>query len=149
MEINNIFLGHHQDDLFENFFIRIFKRKWIKRSYLIRKKNKINNINFLRPLLYQKKKDLIFISKNVFNFYVKDPSNDDEKFQRIKIRKFLEELEKNGLDKKKFIKTIKNLKYSNNVVDFYVKKNLNKNSFFFKKENKIILNNNFFNNLMK
>ena len=53
--------------------------------------------------------------------------------------------EKNVIDKNKFISTIKNLKCSNNVIDFYVKKNLKKNCFFSKKENKIILNNYFFN----
>ena len=50
------------------------------------KKNKINNINLFRPLLDEKREDLEFLSNFVFNFYVKDPSNKNEKFQRIKIR---------------------------------------------------------------
>ena len=45
-------------------------------------------MNFFRPLLYQKKEDLVFLSNKIFNFYVKDPTNTDEKFLRIKIRKF-------------------------------------------------------------
>ena len=54
-------------------------------------------------------------------------------------------LKKNGIDKNKFITTIKNLKYSNNVVNYYVSKNLSKNSFFFSLEqNKIIFKNDFF-----
>ena len=55
----------------------------------------------------QKKSDLIFISKKVFNFYVQDPTNKDEKYQRIRIRKLLEELKKDGLDKRKFLKQLK------------------------------------------
>ena len=51
----------------------------------------------------------------------------------------MKQLQKDGLDKKKFFKTIKNLKYSNNVIKFYVKKNLQKNTIFFKKKNKILL----------
>ncbi len=35
-EINNILLGHHEDDLIENFFIRILKREWIKRFNIVR-----------------------------------------------------------------------------------------------------------------
>ena len=108
------------------------------------KETKIENKNLLRPLLDQKKKDLIFISKSVFNFYVKDPTNKDEKFQRIKIRNLIYELEKKGLDKKKFLKTIKNLKYSNSVVNFYVNENLKKNSYFSDKSKKLILNKSFF-----
>ena len=107
-------------------------------------KNKIGNKNLLRPLLYEKKDDLIFLSDYVFNFYVKDPSNKDEKYQRIKVRKLIDELQKDGLDKKKFIKTIGNLKHSNNVVDFYVKKNLQKNTFFSNSKKKLFLNKEFF-----
>ena len=40
-------------------------------------------------------------------------------------------LKNDGLDRKKFIKTIENLKKSNDVVNYYVTKNLENNSFFF------------------
>ena len=144
LKIHSIFLGHHQDDLLENFFIRIFRGSGLKGLVSLGNKNVTPNINLFRPLLYQKKQDLIFLSNHVFNFYVKDPSNEDEKFLRIKVRKLIEELDKNGLDKRKFITTIKNLKYSNNVVDFYTNRSINKNSFFSIKDKKIILNYNFF-----
>ena len=124
--LNNILLGHHQDDLFENFFIRILRGSGLKGLISLNKKTMINNKNLFRPLLDQKKEDLIFLSKSIFNFYIKDPTNDNEKYQRIKVRKLIEELQKNGLDKKKFFKTIKNLKSSNSVVDYYAKENLKK-----------------------
>ena len=144
LKIKNLLLGHHQNDLIENFFIRIFRGSGLKGLVSLENKNVISNINFLRPLLYLKKEDLIFISKKVFNFYIKDPSNENEQFLRIKIRKLINELEKNGIDKNKFITTIKNLKYSNNVVNYYVSKNLSNNSFFSLEENKIIFKNDFF-----
>ena len=143
-KIKNILLGHHRDDLFENFFIRLLRGSGLKGLISLDKKGEINNKFLLRPLLDQKKEDLVFLSEKVFNFYVKDPSNYDEKYQRIKIRKLIWDLQKSGLDKNKFSKTIKNLKYSNSIVNFYVKKNLQKNTFFFKKKNKLILNRNFF-----
>ena len=108
------------------------------------KVSKVANKNLIRPLLHNKKEDLIFIAKHVFDFYVQDPSNKDEKFKRIQIRGLINELRKKGLDKKKFDKTIKNLKDSNKVVNFYVKKNLNDNSFFFRNENKLALHKDFF-----
>ena len=97
-----------------------------------------------RPLLDEKKNDLEFISKNVFNFYVKDPYNYDEKFQRVKVRKLIEGLKLNGLDQKKFNNTLKNLKYSDDIVKFYVNKNLNENSYFLLKKNQLIIDYNFF-----
>jgi len=143
-KINNLLLGHHMDDLLENFFIRILRGSGLKGLVSLNKKTKIGNKNLLRPLLDQKKDDLKFISKKVFNFYINDRSNIDEKFQRIKVRKLIEKLQENGLDKNKFLKTIKNLKYSNTVVDFYVNKNLQKNSSYFKKNNRLIFNRKFF-----
>ena len=144
LKINNILLGHHQDDLVENFFIRLLRGSGLKGLISLDIKNKISNKNILRPLLVQKKEDLIYVSKEVFNFYVEDPTNLDEKFQRIRVRKLISELQKNGLDKKKFLKTIQNLKHSNDVVNFYVNKNFKKNTFFSKKKNYLILKKEFF-----
>ena len=145
LKVKNILLGHHQDDLFENFFIRLLRGSGLKGLVSLDKKNRFGNINLLRPLLDQEKTDLIFLSKNVFNFYVQDPSNEDIKYQRIKIRKLIQELHKDGLDKKKFTKTINNLKYSDNVIKFYVKENLKRNTCFLLKKNKLLLNEKFFN----
>ena len=94
--INNVVLGHHQDDLFENFFIRILRGSGLKGLTSLDEKRKIGSINLLRPLLNEKKEDLIYISKNVFDFYVQDPSNKNEKFQRTIIRNLITELKKNG-----------------------------------------------------
>ena len=143
-KIDNILLGHHRDDLFENFFIRMIRGSGLKGLVSLDKKVKSNNINLLRPLLDHGKDELIYISKNVFNFYVEDPTNKNDKYQRIKVRNLIYELKKNGLDNKKFYKTIKNLKYSNNVVNFYVSENLKKNTSFFKKKSKLIISKNFF-----
>jgi tRNA(Ile)-lysidine synthase len=145
LKINNLLLGHHQDDLFENFFIRLLRGSGLKGLISLDKKSQIDNKIILRPLLDHRKKDLVFLSKYIFNFFVVDPSNKDQKFKRIKVRKLIEELHKNGLDKKKFIKTIKNLKDSNDVVNFYTNENLKKNTFFSYKKSKLILNVEFFN----
>ena len=144
LKIDNILLGHHRDDLLENFFIRMVRGSGLKGLVSLDKKTKSNNINLLRPLLDHGKDELIYISKNVFNFYVEDPTNKDENYKRINIRNLIEGLKNNGLDKKKLIKTITNLKYSNLVINFYVNKNLKMNTFFSKNNNKLILNKRFF-----
>ena len=144
LNINNILLGHHQDDYIENFFIRILRGSGLKGLVSLGKKNKVENINLFRPLLDLKKEDLVFLSKNVFDFYAQDPSNDNEKFQRIMIRKLIEKLKNEGFNKKKFIQTMKNLKHSDNTINFYVRENLKKNAMILDKNNKYILNKFFF-----
>ena len=144
--INNLLLGHHLDDLAENFLIRIVRGSGLNGLVSLDTKTKFTNHNFniMRPLLSFKKKDLIYISKKVFNFYVKDPSNLNEDYKRTRIRNLLQSLENEGLDNKKLISTIDNLKDSNKTIKFYVEKNLLKNSFFSKKKETFILKKDFF-----
>lgn len=142
-KIKNLLIGHHLDDLFENFFLRILRGSGLNGLISLDKNVKYNdtNINILRPMLDFEKKDLIYISKKIFTFFVKDPSNNDENFKRIRVRNFLE---KEGLDKKKFLLTINNLKDADNSIKFYIKRNIEKNTFFNNKKDSVILNNDFF-----
>jgi len=56
----------------------------------------------------------------------------------------IKKLQEDGLDKKKFLKTINNLKFSNKVVEYYVDENLKKNTFLSNNNSRLILNNIFF-----
>jgi tRNA(Ile)-lysidine synthase len=145
-KINYLLLGHHIDDLYENFLIRLLRGSGLKglTSFGGTSEYKKNGINILRPLINLEKKDLIYVSKNVFNFFVKDPSNLDENFKRIRVRNLITNLEKEGLDKKKLQLTINNLKDSDRSLNFYVKNNIDQNSMFSKKNNIFILNKFFF-----
>ena len=145
LKINNLVLGHHQDDLFENFFIRMTRGSGLKGLVSLEKKVSIEKINLIRPLLNFYKKDLEFVSNNIFNFFIKDPSNEDTKYTRIRIRKLIHEFKDIGLDKKKLLLTLKNLKTSNQTIIFYVEKNKKLNSYFDKNNKELILNENFFN----
>ena len=143
-KINDILMGHHEDDLIENFFMRLLRGSGIKGLTSLDIKTIVKKKNILRPLIDIKKDDLIFISKKVFKFHVKDPTNSDEKYQRTRVRKLIKDLEKDGLDKIKLKKTITNLKNANKVITFYVEKNLRENTSFFKDKKKLIINSNFF-----
>ncbi len=143
-KITNILLGHHQEDLFENFFIRILRGSGLKGLISFGKKTKIGNITVLRPLINQKKEDLIVVSKKVFGFYVTDPTNDEDKFLRVRVRKLLKGLKNDGLSQKKFNDTIIYLKRSNDVIDYYVNKNLQSNTFFSHNEKQLVINDKFF-----
>jgi tRNA(Ile)-lysidine synthase len=143
-KIKNILLGHHLDDLFENFFIRILRGSGLKGLISLDKEAYLNQVNLIRPLIEIDKKDLIYISNYIFGSYVKDPSNEDDKFKRVKIRNFLKQLSLEGFDRKKFFLTIKNLKFANENIEFYIKKNLEDNLTTLTKKNNIILKENFF-----
>ena len=143
-KISNLIIGHHLDDLFENFFIRMIRGSGLKGLTSLEKKTTIGSINLIRPLLDFEKKDLEFISNHVFNFFVNDPSNENIEFKRIKIRKIISEFKNSGLEKDKLFLTLKNLKNSNSALKFYTEKNKRLNSFLDKKNKKLLLNEIFF-----
>ena len=145
LRINYLVIGHHSDDLLENFFIRMIRGSGLKGLVSLDKKITLNKINLIRPLLNFDKKDLQLISSHVFNFFIKDPSNEDIKYKRIKIRKLIEEFKDIGLDKVKLFLTLNNLKKSNKAISFYVEKNKELNSFFYEDKKELLLNENFFN----
>ncbi len=146
-KINIILTAHHSDDLIENFFIRLLRGSGLKGLISFSKiKSKVkfdDKIFILRPLIDIPKKDLVYISKNTFNFYVNDPSNLNDKFLRVKIRKLISNLVEDGLTFNKFKLSLNNLSKSNYALDFYVQKNINDNSNFLKLTKSIILKDNF------
>ena len=146
-KIDIILTAHHSDDLIENFFIRLLRGSGLKGLISFSKiKSKVkrdDKIYILRPLIDIDKKDLAYISKNTFNFYVKDPSNFEDKFLRVKVRKLISNLEKDGLTFKKFKLTLNNLSKSNYAIDYFVKKNINDNSNYLKLTKTIILKDDF------
>ena len=144
--IKNLLLGHHLNDLFENFLIRIVRGSGLNGliSFSKNTKYRSQNLNLIRPLLNLEKKDLLYISNEVFSFFVNDPSNINKDYKRTRIRNLLYSLEKEGLDIKKLKLTINNLKDSDESIKFYMDRNLEKNSVFLKRKNSYILNNSFF-----
>ena len=145
-DIKYLLLGHHLNDLFENFLIRIVRGSGLKGLISFSKNTKFRDqdLNIMRPLLNLEKKDLIYISNKVFNFFIEDPSNINEDYKRTRIRSLLYLLEKEGLDVRKLKLTINNLKDSDKSIKFYVDRNLKKNVIFLKRKNIHILNLNFF-----
>ena len=143
LNIRYILTGHHLNDLYENFFIRILRGSGLNGLISLDEKAINQEINIFRPLINFEKNDLIYLSKKIFNFYINDPSNFNDKFKRVRIRNLINNFNNEGLDKHKLLLTIKNLKDSNETIKFYTEKNLKDNCHFYK--NKVILNSKFFN----
>ena len=98
----------------------------------------------IRPLLKFSKQNLEYITKKIFKTHVEDPSNKNDKFKRVKIRNFIKNLELEGLDNDKFNLTIKNLRFANESIKYFVEKNLKENSTISNIIKFVILNKNFF-----
>ena len=143
--IKHLLVGHHVDDLYENFFIRLLRGSGLRGlSSFGEPIREEDNFFILRPLIKFKKEELVYISKLVFNFFIKDPSNENLFFQRSRIRKLILDLNKEGFNKKKLDLTVKNLKSANDGINFYVQKNIQDNAKFIENKKTYILNKYFF-----
>ena len=137
--IKYLITAHHMDDQIENFFIRLLRGSGLKGlSSMQEKVNYNNNLKIIRPLLGLKKIDLKYVTLKNFKTYIQDPSNNDEKFLRVRIRKYRKDMEKEGLDTSKIIKTVNNLLSANIALDFYKNKALYKHVSFITKDKCLI-----------
>tara|TARA_B100000579_G_scaffold406512_1_gene393005 strand:+ start:518 stop:1576 length:1059 start_codon:yes stop_codon:yes gene_type:complete len=145
-KVTTILFAHHIDDLYENFFIRLSRGSGLRgllSFYAI--SNELNeNVNIVRPLIFQNKKDLTFTTKKIFNFFVKDPTNNDDFYQRTRLRKLIKSMKEEGFDENKLRLTLNNLRESNVSINYYVRKNIDLNSKFFSNKSAYILSKSFF-----
>mgnify|MGYP001192166139 CR=1 FL=1 len=143
-KIKHLITAHHGDDQIENFFIRLLRGSGLTGLSSMSEKVKYSkNLKIIRPFLEFEKKDLKYVTLNYFKTYIKDPSNKDEKFLRVRVRRYRKDMEKEGLDTKKITKTVENLASANQALNFYKNKALYKHASFVSK-NKCLINKSLF-----
>lgn len=82
-----IALGHHHDDLIENFFIRLMRGSNSSGLTSLTEYTSFNKMHFWRPLLPFSKQDLQdFLNSEGITDYCTDESNKDPKYRRNSIR---------------------------------------------------------------
>ena len=132
-KIKFLILAHHQDDLIENFYIRLIRGSGIKGLTSLKNVFEYSkNFHLLRPLLNFNKEELLNITKKSYSSWVEDSSNKNDKFLRVRIRKMQYKLQKEGFDPKRIIKTIENLNTAKDSLEFYIFKSEKKYLKFYK-----------------
>ncbi len=130
--------AHHSDDQIETFFIRLSRGSGVQGLSSMKNITKLDkNITLVRPLLEFRKKDLIFLAKKSFGKTFKDPSNNDNKFLRTRIRLLRTNLDKTGIHHDQIIRSIKNLAATNETLSNYISTIVKNNISTGKKEIKI------------
>ena len=100
-----ILLGHTLDDQEENLLIRFFRGSGVDGLVSMEEMVARNEILWMRPLLKFRKEDLRnYLRTNNYS-WVDDPSNHDNKYTRVRMRKLLKQLKSNNLITPNFVKT--------------------------------------------
>ncbi len=145
-KIKVILTAHHQDDQIETFLIRLSRGSGMQGLSSMSDTTNLNKqVKIFRPFLQIKKLELTKISKKVFGSYVRDPSNKDQKYLRVKVRKLLPILKKYGIEESQIIKSINNLRSSSNTFKSYFNEIYKK--IILKKRDKCLIKKNDFNSL--
>ena len=112
--------AHHALDQWETFFMRLSRGSSLRGLSSINPISKFRNIQLARPLLHFSPWDIRDTLKERFGIteYVRDPSNDQEKFERVRWRKAYQNLaDIYGLNLKNVNRTIERLQASNDCLD--------------------------------
>jgi tRNA(Ile)-lysidine synthase len=91
--IDLVLLGHHYDDQIENFLIRLERGSGIDGLSLMDSYFSKQKVNFMRPLIAVRKTELKSYLEVQNIKWFEDPSNQDTKFKRNKIRNLLANLD--------------------------------------------------------
>ena len=104
-DLQCILIGHTLDDQEENLLIRFLRGSGVDGLASMENMVVRNEILWIRPLLKYRKEELRNYLRNNNYSWIDDPSNHDDKYQRVKIRKLLKQLKSNDLITPNFVKT--------------------------------------------
>lgn len=116
-KVDNLFLGHHQGDVAENFLIRLFRGSQIDGLAAMQTVTQFKKIKLCRPFLDVTKEELQDYLKARKIKWFEDESNEDEKFLRNKIRKFFAQFEEKNLIQKRIKTAAENIAQTKEMLD--------------------------------
>ena len=104
-DLQCVFLGHTLDDQEENLLIRFLRGSGVDGLVSMEDVVVRNEILWMRPLLRLRKEELRNYLRNNNYTWIEDPSNYDNKYRRVQMRKLLQQLKSNNLITSNFVKT--------------------------------------------
>ena len=129
MNDNNIkilFVGHNKDEEVETFLLNLTRGSGVYGLSGINEISTRDNITIIRPMLIFTKDEIKnFLTTNDIK-WIEDPSNNDEKYKRVKIRKLKSLFESLDLNANRIKNTIENMKLTRDMYEFYINDCINK-----------------------
>jgi len=119
-DIDAVFTAHHQDDQAETFLFRLAKGSGLDGLGAMRSVHAYNDtLKIIRPFLDVPKSALVSYCETHSLPFVTDPSNEDSRFARVRLRDSYEILNREGLSTKRLAVTASRLARARDALDFY------------------------------
>lgn len=97
-DVHHLFLGHHLDDQFETFLMRLSRGQGIYSLSGMQPLAKRSKVVIVRPFLHLSKMEFRTYLQTLGISWIEDPSNMLMKFERVRIRDLTKRLYQQGLD---------------------------------------------------
>jgi tRNA(Ile)-lysidine synthase len=122
--IKYLFIGHHQNDQAETFLFRLAKGSGLDGLACMPSVSAVsyNDQNFVlcRPFLGEGKADILEYVSQANIPYIEDPSNQDDQFARVRLRKSMSVLSEEGLTPKRLGVTAKRIERAREAICYLV-----------------------------
>ncbi len=89
-DVDALFVAHNKQDQAETILLRIMRGSGVDGLSAIAEETEINQVKIVRPLLFANKQDLRGFLQRNNQEWIEDPSNKNEKYDRIVVRNFIE-----------------------------------------------------------
>lgn len=112
-------VGHTADDQAETFLMRLARGSGVSGLAAMPPRRTVNGVTLIRPLLNVRRHDLRSYLRKRSIQWIDDPSNADERFERVRVRNALESLEPLGLTVPVLAKVASHMKRARDALDWY------------------------------
>lgn len=119
--VTHLFLGHHAGDQAETFLFRLAKGSGLDGLCGMKPLQAMGGLTLCRPLLSVPKSDLIALCELQNIPFSDDPSNEDERFARVRLRQSMDVLEGEGLTEKRLSMTAMRMSRAQEAIEVIVK----------------------------
>ncbi len=117
--VRHLFVAHHLDDQAETVLFRLSKGSGLSGLSAMRDMRERDGVTLCRPCLDIPKADVLsYCAENGIE-YIHDPSNDDEKYARIRLRNSMNILAEEGLSAKRLGVLARRAQRANDALDYY------------------------------
>jgi len=121
--ISYLALGHHMDDQAETFLLRLARGSGVYGLAAMSEKAGMpragSDVTLLRPLLRVEKTALISFLGEYGESWIEDPSNEMDRFDRVKLRQFMQDSPLPGLSADKLAATAARLERARSALEHY------------------------------
>lgn len=117
--VDVVALGHTQDDIIETFLMRLSRGSGVDGLSQMSARFTRGEVEYIRPILKLSRDSLRQYLRSLSVNWIEDPSNSDERFHRVRVRKSIDLLSNLGIKKESILTVSRNMWEARQALEVY------------------------------